>query len=179
MGGPSKCNGNIYSQFDNYHVRSWPVSFTTPDGYTWSSPEQCYQAQRFVPGSANWKAVRDTTSGTLQWQTGRKKKDRVNDGVDWDAKRVDIMYEANLAKYTQNEAVREVLLSTKGPIVPLDDGKGFWATWNGRILARIREELKPEGERDEEVLAALVKLFDQHREAEQQQLVVTLKTAKK
>ena len=45
-------------------------------------------------------------------------------------------------------------MSTRGPIKAF--GFAYWAKWNAILLERIREELRPEGERDAKVLAARV-----------------------
>ena len=45
-------------------------------------------------------------------------------------------------------------MATKGPIKAF--GFAYWAKWNAILLERIREELRPEGERDAKVLAARV-----------------------
>merc|ERR1712110_1232620 len=41
----------------------------------------------------------------------------------------------------------------------------FWDDWNTKILARIREELRPEAERDQELLEAVVSVMAQYRAA--------------
>eukprot|EP01005_Ploeotia_sp_CARIB1_P000945 NODE_2260_length_376_cov_254.024096_g2250_i0.p2 GENE.NODE_2260_length_376_cov_254.024096_g2250_i0~~NODE_2260_length_376_cov_254.024096_g2250_i0.p2 ORF type:complete len:100 (+),score=43.26 NODE_2260_length_376_cov_254.024096_g2250_i0:23-301(+) len=53
------------------------------------------------------------------------------------------------------------------------------STWDNRILQRVREELKPEAERDTELLAMLVKLFDDHRQEEMDALAHPTKAKKK
>mmetsp|Transcript_20988 Transcript_20988/g.34458 ORF Transcript_20988/g.34458 Transcript_20988/m.34458 type:complete len:82 (+) Transcript_20988:462-707(+) len=71
------------------------------------------------------------------------------------------MYEANIAKFKQNEKLREVLLSTKGAIKAV--GFPFWIQWNSRILERIREELRDEKDRDQKKLEHLLSKFEEHR----------------
>ena len=81
------------------------------------------------------------------------------------------MYAANLAKFQQNEDLRAALLSTgTGAVVAY--GFPFWVKWNGVLLERIREELRPEADvdggdglvaRDDGVLQARVAAMEQYK----------------
>uniref|UniRef100_A0A7S2PU71 Uncharacterized protein n=1 Tax=Zooxanthella nutricula TaxID=1333877 RepID=A0A7S2PU71_9DINO len=73
------------------------------------------------------------------------------------------MYIANYAKFAQEPDLRRVLLSTFGPIGA--QGGLYWKTWNEVVLERIREELRPEGCRDEASIALRVKLMEGLRAA--------------
>eukprot|EP01046_Picozoa_sp_COSAG06_P047757 COSAG06_NODE_7005_length_2663_cov_8.500581_3_plen_370_part_00 len=81
----------------------------------------------------------------------------------WQAEKVNVMYRCNLAKYQQHEEFREVLLGGRGPITAY--GAPFWAKWNAIILERIREELRPEGSRDEQVIADSVRWMQEYNKA--------------
>ena len=73
------------------------------------------------------------------------------------------MYRCNLAKFQQNDDFRRVLLGGRGPITAY--GAPFWAKWNSIILERIREELRPEGIRDEAIIATATRWMNEYREA--------------
>eukprot|EP00469_Lotharella_globosa_P009486 CAMPEP_0167773320 /NCGR_PEP_ID=MMETSP0111_2-20121227/1353_1 /TAXON_ID=91324 /ORGANISM="Lotharella globosa, Strain CCCM811" /LENGTH=136 /DNA_ID=CAMNT_0007662941 /DNA_START=66 /DNA_END=476 /DNA_ORIENTATION=+ len=103
--------------------------------------------------------IRKETSGNKIWSMGQSRQYRIVDN--WEEIKVDVMYEANKAKFSQNEKLKEVLLSTKGTITAY--GFPFWAYWNGRILERIREELRAKEACDEKALASLMDLFEDYR----------------
>ena len=67
---------------------------------------------------------------------------------------MDVMYIANKAKFEQNEDLKQVLVTTKGPITA--GGFAFWAKWNPILLERLREELREPSRRDEENLRRCV-----------------------
>eukprot|EP00470_Lotharella_oceanica_P006144 CAMPEP_0170168974 /NCGR_PEP_ID=MMETSP0040_2-20121228/1916_1 /TAXON_ID=641309 /ORGANISM="Lotharella oceanica, Strain CCMP622" /LENGTH=141 /DNA_ID=CAMNT_0010407443 /DNA_START=181 /DNA_END=606 /DNA_ORIENTATION=+ len=103
--------------------------------------------------------IRKESSGTKVWSMGQSRRYKIVEN--WEEIKVDVMYEANKAKFSQNAKLKEVLLSTKGDI----DARGFpfWAYWNGRILERIREELRAKEERDEKALKLLLDAFEDYR----------------
>jgi hypothetical protein len=85
------------------------------------------------------------------------------------------MHRVNTAKYAQHADLRAELLSTGS--VAIDGcastswatrggGRENWSTWNGVIHARMREELRPEGERDTALLQALCGRMDAYLRAE-------------
>lgn len=76
---------------------------------------------------------------------------RVNLRKDWEDIKIDIMYEINVAKFTQNEKLKEMLLKTGS--AKLIEGNTwhdtFWGVCNGegrnelgKILERVRSELR-------------------------------------
>jgi len=76
---------------------------------------------------------------------------RVNLRKDWEDIKIDIMYEINVAKFTQNENLKEMLLKTGS--AKLVEGNTwhdtFWGVCNGagrnelgKILERVRNELR-------------------------------------
>ena len=80
------------------------------------------------------------------WSIGRKFELR----EDWDTAKVDVMRKAVKAKFTQNEPLRDMLLSTKDfPLVQLKPDDGFWGTGKqgtgrnmlGQLLMDLRREL--------------------------------------
>lgn len=75
---------------------------------------------------------------------------RVNLRKDWDNVKIEIMYEINIAKFTQNQDLNKKLIETKN--ARLIEGNNwndtFWGVCNGigrnelgKILERVRSEL--------------------------------------
>ncbi len=92
-----------------------------------------------------------------------------------DAVKIEIMYRVNAAKYAQHADLRAELLSTGSMAIDgcastswatRGGGRENWSTWNGIIHTRIREELRPEGERDTALLQALCGRMDAYLRAE-------------
>merc|ERR1712146_403325 len=85
--------------------------------------------------------IRQASNAQECWRMGNSRKYKLRD--DWESIKVDVMYQANLAKFQQKAEIREELLSTQGEVLEPLHGSAFWRTWNARIIARVREELKP------------------------------------
>eukprot|EP01006_Ploeotia_vitrea_P031945 TRINITY_DN64222_c0_g1_i2.p2 TRINITY_DN64222_c0_g1~~TRINITY_DN64222_c0_g1_i2.p2 ORF type:complete len:156 (+),score=17.67 TRINITY_DN64222_c0_g1_i2:34-501(+) len=153
MGGPGFCDGKSHSQMDNFLQRKF-----TLDGLEWISPEQFFQAQKFPPNSAQWNAVRAEKDGNGCWSLGQQPGIR----ADWEQVKVDMMYKGNVAKFEQNEDLKQHLTSTTGAITC--GGFPFWAKWNAIILMRIREELRSPEQQNKEVLADMVAQMDAYRQ---------------
>ena len=83
---------------------------------------------------------------------------------DWEVVKVDVMYAANLAKYTQAPGLRELLVSARGRI-RAKGAQDMWATWNEVLLERIREELREGPDRDAIVLAERVAMMAAYQAA--------------
>ena len=146
MGGPCLVDGEARHELDNFGECSFEYN-----GATYTSAEHAFQAAKFTD-KAYCEKIRKAKSGGDAWSLGNTREYPLRG--DWELAKVRIMYEVNHAKFTQNPALRSALVSTVGPITAY--GFAFWAKWNAILLERIREELRPEGERDESVLAARV-----------------------
>jgi ribA/ribD-fused uncharacterized protein len=131
MGGPCTVDGVERKELDNFHMCQFEV-----DGVLWSSSEQYYQACKFPDNEEQREKIRGGDAGMGSWKTGQEVPAR----TDWEEVKVDMMYEANLAKFSQNPYLRDVLVSSQGPIHA--QGGLFWKTWNEVLLERIREELR-------------------------------------
>jgi predicted NAD-dependent protein-ADP-ribosyltransferase YbiA (DUF1768 family) len=92
----------------------------------------------------------------------------------WNSVKLEVMLSVNRAKYLQNADLRAELLATgMATIVGCPstqwccNGKHHkWADWNGRIQMLIREELKPEEERNADLVASLQAMFRSYSDAE-------------
>ena len=154
MGGPFAIDGKVVKCTDNFAQIPFEL-----DGFTWISCEQYFQAAKFTD-EAYRARIRDEHDGMRQWMLGQSRKHKAL--PDWMARRVDVMYRANLAKFQQNTEHAAALLATRGPIAHPGGHVGFWKTWNGRLLERVREELRPEHERDGPLLAERVRMMDEY-----------------
>jgi hypothetical protein len=138
MGGPSTIDGKSHPETDNF----LPCKFII-DGITYSSAENYFQCAK-ATNDADRYMVLNSGSGCAAWAAGNKIKIR----SDWETVKVDEMYKGNLAKFQQNEDLRNALLSSGTGSVRFGGSTGFWNKWNGLIMERIRAELRQNGEDD-------------------------------
>ena len=117
------------------------------DGITYLNNEAAFQAQKTIN-----KEERIDFSMLNPSQAKRMGR-RVSLRPDWEEVKFDIMYEICKAKFTQNQSYKENLLKTGDAelIEGNDWGDKIWGQVNGigenhlgKILMRIREELKNE-----------------------------------
>merc|ERR1712232_842807 len=99
----------------------------------------------------------DHAYGIRVFQAGRE---RLPIHSEWDTVRAEVMYRANRAKFASNADLRADLLSTGNAKLAHPDA-GFWGEWNALVMTRIREELRPEGERNQALLQSLEAKFAQ------------------
>ena len=161
-----------YFEFSNFY----PSSFFL-DGAQWPTVEHYFQSQKFSnPEYKEWIRVAATPyivfklgrqekmSGYHAKRTINKNKDapRVNDVIekykksaglnkDWNDIKLDVMFKAVKAKFTQNKRLHDLLMSTDDRELvensPRDDfwgigSKGTGSNYLGKILMKIRQELR-------------------------------------
>lgn len=155
MGGPCVVDGVTRPELDNFHQCRVEV-----DGVNWPSSEHCYQGSKFPDNEEVREKIRTATSGMASWQAGNQTR-----GIreDWEEVKVDKMYAANFAKFTQNKHLGDLLTDTKGPIAA--QGGLYWKTWNEILLERIREELRPPSAQNAFVLKTRKDMMAALREA--------------
>lgn len=134
MGGPGYCNGKMYNCFDNFFQCSFTVNWKK-----YTSTEQCYQASKFSDNAWHEK-IRHTWNPQQAWALGQSTEHRLI--PDFEKKKEELMYEANYAKFSQNDRLKQVLLSTGDGVITFVGSTGFWNAANGRILMRVRKELR-------------------------------------
>jgi ribA/ribD-fused uncharacterized protein len=143
------------------------------NGKTWLSAEQCYQAAKFLD-EAQQEAIRairkteamsDHEHGMDVWNAGQRLKPR----PDWDAVKVQAMFDINLAKYKSNPELQAELLATQDAQIVGAGSTGWnhptmgyqnWSKWNGLIQMRVRELLKPAEARDVGLLRRIEDMFE-------------------
>eukprot|EP01051_Picozoa_sp_SAG22_P018737 SAG22_NODE_3245_length_1834_cov_1.074352_2_plen_470_part_00 len=148
---------------DNFQIAPFEL-----DGKLWHSVEQCFQALNF--GSEELferiRALEPTQGddaesfGIKAIQAGRTRDPSFR--ADWELVKQEIMYRAVRAKFACNPDNRAELLATGRQRIQHPE-EGFWGVWNTNIILRVREELRPPGERDQALLGELVRRFEQQQ----------------
>ncbi|MFN4258036.1 MAG: NADAR family protein [Gemmataceae bacterium] len=120
------------------------------DGKTWPTSEHYYQAQKFV-GTEHEEMIRQTQSPGKAKRMGRSPKVPIR--PDWEAVKDDVMRKVVMAKFTQHDDLRAILLAT-GDVELIehttndsywgDGGDGSGRNMLGRILMEVRERLRKE-----------------------------------
>lgn len=117
-------------------------------GKTWPTSEHYFQAQKFV-GTPDEDEVRGAKSPMLAARMGRSRKRPLR--RDWESVKDAIMHQAVLAKFTQHDDLRAILLSTgDATIVEHTENDSYWGDGGdgrgrnrlGLTLMRVREELR-------------------------------------
>jgi N-glycosidase YbiA len=138
MGGPADIDGKSHSETDNF----LPCKFVI-DGVTYTSAENYFQCSK-TTNQADRDMVLNSGAGCSAWAAGQKIKIR----SDWETVKVDEMYKGNLAKFQQNEDLRNKLIGSGNGKIRFTGSTPFWNKWNGMILERIRAELRQNGDED-------------------------------
>jgi ribA/ribD-fused uncharacterized protein len=129
-----------FSNFAHY-----PISL---DGKTWPTNEHYFQAQKF-PGTDHAEEIRKASSPAKAKKMGRSRKYRLR--PDWEKVKDGIMRACVLAKFTQHEDIRAVLLGTGDAVLVEhtrnddywgDGGDGHGKNKLGKILMSVREALR-------------------------------------
>lgn len=94
---------------------------------------------------------------------------RVQLRKDWEAVKVHEMYKGNRAKFEQHPKMVKSLCSTKGEI-SFNNSSGFWCKWNAKIMTLLREEFRPENERNDDLIARIWKEMDAYAAKERAKL---------
>jgi len=144
MGGPCTVDGQVRQELDNFHCCQVEM-----DGEFYPSSEHAFQAAKYPQNQEQRNRIREAASGIDSWQMGQTRS--ADFRSDWEGVKVEMMYRANLSKFTLNPQLRDLLVKSQGAITA--QGGFFWKTWNEVLLERIREELRGDLDRDEAVLA--------------------------
>lgn len=140
---------HFYSVADDFgqlsNFAAFPINL---DGQRWPTSEHYFQAQKFE-GPVYRQKIRKARSPMQAARLGRDRKQKLR--RDWEAVKVGIMRQAVMAKFTQHEELRALLLSTgEAELVEHtanddywgDGGDGSGKNMLGRILMQVREELR-------------------------------------
>ena len=72
--------------------------------------------------------MKEMRAGMASWKAGHGTDGGPKLRPDWEHVKVDVMYRANLAKFSQHADLLALLVGTRGPITAR--GGLFWKTWN-------------------------------------------------
>ena len=117
------------------------------DGKRWTTSEHYFQAQKFC-GTEYEEVIRLLDNPMKAAEMGRNRKLPLR--TDWEQVKDDIMRKAVLAKFEQNEEIKDVLLSTDNEIIIENTSNDYY--WGcgkdgsgknmlGIILMEVRERL--------------------------------------
>jgi ribA/ribD-fused uncharacterized protein len=140
---------NFYSVSDEYgefsNFAPYPIRLNNK---LWPTSEHYFQAQKFRD-DAHQEEIRNLKSPMVAARMGRSRKRPLR--KDWESVKVQVMREAVLAKFTQHDDLRALLLSTgEANLVEHttndpyweDGGDGSGKNMLGRILMEIREQAR-------------------------------------
>ncbi|NJK32097.1 MAG: NADAR family protein [Deltaproteobacteria bacterium] len=132
-----------YGEFSNF--AGYPIRL---DGKIWPTSEHYFQAQKFVDPSQREK-IRKAKTPSLAARLGRDRSVKLRPG--WDSMRVGVMRAAVLAKFSQHEDLRDLLLSTgDAELIEHTENDDYWGDGGdgsgrnmlGRILMEVRAKLR-------------------------------------
>ena len=135
-----------YGEFSNF--AGYPIRIGKK---TWPTSEHYFQAMKFRDKSEQEK-IRKANSPMLAARMGRDRKKRTL-RKDWESAKCNVMGEAVLAKITQHEELRELLLATgDAKIIEHTANDDYWGDGGdgkgknmlGRILMDVRAKLREE-----------------------------------
>lgn len=160
MGGPCFVDGERGpAATDNFAIKPFTIN-----GKTWQSVEQFFQAYKYAdPAMVDKfhqvlpKSDNSVEYGLLCASMGQERHPSFR--PNWEQIKAESMYRAKRAQIAQNPDFKEQLLSTIGKDIVHPDRAPFWAEWNARMIQRIRQELRPEGERDTALLDSCLQAY--------------------
>ena len=132
-----------YGEFSNF--ARYPINL---GGKTWPTSEHYFQAQKHA-GTPREEEIRRAKTPSEAARLGRDRKVRLR--RDWESVKDAIMREVVLAKFTQHDDLRELLLSTgDATLVEHTENDSYWGDGGdgsgrnrlGRILMEVRDELR-------------------------------------
>jgi N-glycosidase YbiA len=132
-----------YGEFSNF--ARYPIKL---GGKTWPTSEHYFQAQKYA-GTPREEEIRQAKTPSEAARLGRDRKVPLR--RDWESVKDAIMREVVLAKFTQHDDLRQLLLSTgDATLVEHTENDSYWGDGGdgcgrnrlGRILMEIRDELR-------------------------------------
>jgi N-glycosidase YbiA len=144
--------GGIISFYQPYAAWGWLANFSIHPiemgGRRWPSVEHYFQAQKFAGTDLETQiraaqSAADAKTLAKLWTEDKR--------TDWEAVRIEVMYAAVRAKFTQHLYLRDALLSTADALIvenAEDDDfwgrgtNGFGRNAMGQILMKLRSDLR-------------------------------------
>lgn len=138
--------GDEYGQLSNFAPFSIKLR-----GKRWPTSEHYFQAMKFA-GLDDEDEIRAAKSPMIAARMGRSRSRPLR--RDWEKVKDRVMYEAVLAKFSQHDELKALLLATgDAPLVEHTENDAYWGDGGdgsgknmlGRILMRVRDELRTPG----------------------------------
>mmetsp|Transcript_64634 Transcript_64634/g.182256 ORF Transcript_64634/g.182256 Transcript_64634/m.182256 type:complete len:196 (+) Transcript_64634:2-589(+) len=157
MGGPATIDGQEVAHTDNFFEATFVL-----DGVQWPTCEHFYQAAKFAEDEraqarSAVEEIRSAPSPHRAWSRAQRHGELLRE--DWEYVKVNVMYRAVAAKYSQYPEYAKELAATTGGIQTAVSTVD-WQRMNRLILERVREEARSADQRNEKRLAALVGLTE-------------------
>ena len=134
-----------YYEFTNFFPS--PIEL---DGREWPTTEHYFQAQKFV-GTSLVEVIRQKKWTRDVFEFTHKTDLTCQRRKDWDKVKIHIMKKALMAKFTQHDNLRQLLMDTEGrKLVERSPYDTFWGDGGddsgknqlGKLLMEVREELR-------------------------------------
>jgi len=131
-----------FGEFSNF--AAYPIRLQKK---LWPTVEHYFQAQKF-DDPKHRESIRKANSPMIAARLGRDRKKKLR--RDWDSRRVGVMREAVLAKFSQHDDLRQILLSTEDrKLIEHTENDSYWGDGGdgsgknmlGRILMEVRQKL--------------------------------------
>ncbi|VAW71515.1 Uncharacterized protein COG3236 [hydrothermal vent metagenome] len=131
-----------YGEFSNFAL--YPIKLKRK---VWPTSEHYFQAMKFE-SSVDQAAIRKSNTPMLAAMKGRDRKRKLK--RHWNSSKDNVMFEAVLAKFTQHEDLKRLLLSTgTAKLIEHTHNDSYWGDGGdgkgknrlGQILMRVRSSL--------------------------------------
>lgn len=135
--------GDEYGELSNF--APYPI---TLGGKRWPTSEHYFQAQKFDDPQLREK-IRKANTPMIAARLGRDRSAKLR--RNWESIKVQVMTEAVLAKFSQHEDLRTLLLATDDALlIEHTDNDAYWGDGGdgsgknmlGQVLMRVREQLR-------------------------------------
>ena len=137
-----------YYQFTNFYER--PILI---DNKNWNTSEHYFQAQKFV-GTPYLERIRHMQRPRDAFDLSRDPTVSRWLRSDWEKVKLDVMFKALLAKFSQHKDLKALLLQTRNrELIEHTSNDSYWGDGGdgrgqnnlGKLLMRVREVLRPQG----------------------------------
>ena len=91
---------------------------------------------------------------------------------DWEVVKVRVMYDGNRAKFEQHPERAKNLVNSGRGAISFGASSAFWCHWNARIMTLLREELREEKDRDNDLIQKIWKEIDDYEQEQKARLDV-------
>ena len=132
-----------YGEFSNF--AAYPIKL---QGKRWPTSEHYFQAQKFKD-AGHREQIRKAKTPMIAARLGRDRKKKLR--RDWESVKDNIMRDAVMAKFSQHEELRDILLATgEAKLVEHTSNDAYWGDGGdgsgknrlGLILMHVREKLR-------------------------------------